>query len=35
MPVDPGFERRTERFFREFEWYAEALRSTWGSGTPY
>src|SRR5207237_9371252 len=25
-PTNPGFEKRSERFFREFEWYAEALR---------
>src|SRR6266568_3116415 len=34
-PADPGFEKRSERFFREFEWYAEALRHARRSGVPY
>jgi NAD(P)H-dependent FMN reductase len=34
-PTDPSFERRIERFFREFEWYADALRQARGRGVPY
>jgi NAD(P)H-dependent FMN reductase len=34
-PTNPGFEKRSERFFREFEWYAEALREGRRSGVPY
>ena len=34
-PTDPSFERRTERFFREFEWYADALRQAREHGVPY
>src|SRR5712691_13121559 len=34
-PADPGFEKRSERFFREFEWYAEALRAARAEGLPY
>jgi len=34
-PTNPGFEKRSERFFREFEWYAEALRQARRSGVPY
>jgi NAD(P)H-dependent FMN reductase len=34
-PTDPGFEKRCERFFREFEWYAEALRHQRANGVPY
>ncbi|MGH7092220.1 MAG: NADPH-dependent FMN reductase [Stellaceae bacterium] len=34
-PTAPGFEARCERFFREFEWYAEALRQARASGVPY
>ena len=34
-PTDPNFERRAERFFREFEWYAEALREARSHGVPY
>ena len=34
-PTDPGFEERCEKFFREFEWYAEALRRARGEGVPY
>jgi len=34
-PTNPAFEKRTERFFREFEWYAEALRRGRQSGVPY
>ena len=26
-PADPNYEQRCDRFFREFEWYAEALES--------
>jgi NAD(P)H-dependent FMN reductase len=33
--TDPAFEKRSERFFREFEWYAEALRHARQSGMPY
>jgi NAD(P)H-dependent FMN reductase len=34
-PTDPGFEKRSERFFREFEWYAEALGRARRAGVPY
>lgn len=34
-PTDPGFEKRCERFFREFEWYAHALRQARAEGVPY
>jgi NAD(P)H-dependent FMN reductase len=34
-PTDAGFEQRSERFFREFEWYAEALRQARAGGVPY
>ena len=35
VPTDPRFEQRSERFFREFEWYAEALRRARSEGVPY
>ena len=34
-PTDPNFERRIERFSREFEWYADALRQPSALGVPY
>jgi len=34
-PTDPAFERRCERFFCEFEWYAQALRQARANGAPY
>jgi NAD(P)H-dependent FMN reductase len=34
-PTDPRFEQRSERFFREFEWYAEALRAARTLGVPH
>jgi NAD(P)H-dependent FMN reductase len=34
-PTDPRFEHRAERFFHEFEWYAEALRRARADGVPY
>jgi NAD(P)H-dependent FMN reductase len=34
-PTDPAFERRCERFFGEFEWYARALRAARAEGVPY
>ena len=34
-PTDHSFEKRCERFFREFEWYAEALRRARAEGVPY
>jgi len=34
-PTDPDFEKRCERFFREFEWYADALRRARAEGVPY
>jgi NAD(P)H-dependent FMN reductase len=34
-PTDPAFEKRCERFFREFEWYARALRQARANGVPY
>ena len=35
VPTEPRFEQRSERFFREFEWYAEALRRARSEGVPY
>jgi NAD(P)H-dependent FMN reductase len=34
-PTDPAFERHSERFFRELEWYAQALQQARASGVPY
>jgi len=34
-PTDPAFEQRCERFFRELEWYAHALRGAHAEGLPY
>ncbi len=34
-PNDPDFEKRCERFFAEFEWYALALRAARAEGLPY
>jgi hypothetical protein len=34
-PTDSNYEQRCERFFREFEWYAEALRMARAGGVPY
>ena len=34
-PTDPAFEQRCERFFRELEWYAHALREARAEGAPY
>jgi NAD(P)H-dependent FMN reductase len=34
-PTNPQFEARHEKFFREFEWYAEALRRARADGVPY
>src|SRR6266567_3870412 len=34
-PSNPGFEKRSERFFRELEWYAQALRRARADGVPY
>ena len=34
-PTDARFEGHAERFFREFEWYAEALRRARADGVPY
>jgi NAD(P)H-dependent FMN reductase len=34
-PTDPAFERHCERFFRELEWYAHALRQARAEGVPY
>jgi len=34
-PTDPGFEPRCERFFRELEWYAAALKQARAGGAPY
>src|SRR3954452_3581952 len=33
--TDPNFERRSEKFFREFEWYADALNQARARGVPY
>ena len=34
-PTNPDFEKRCERFFQEFEWYANALRRQRADGVPY
>jgi NAD(P)H-dependent FMN reductase len=34
-PTDPRFGAHAERFFREFEWYADALRRARADGLPY
>ena len=34
-PTDAAFERHSERFFRELEWYARALQQARASGVPY
>lgn len=34
-PSDPRIEKRFERFARELEWYAEALRAQRQTGVPY
>jgi len=34
-PTDPAFERHSERFFRELEWYAQALQQARAGGVPY
>ena len=34
-PTDPAFERHSERFFRELEWYAHALQQARAGGVPY
>ena len=34
-PTDSAFERHSERFFREFEWYAQALQQARANGVPY
>jgi len=34
-PTDPAFEPRCERFFRELEWYGEALKAARVNGVPY
>jgi hypothetical protein len=35
VPTDPGLERRFDRFARELEWYAAALREARRQGVPY
>jgi NAD(P)H-dependent FMN reductase len=35
VPTDPSFAPRSERFLRECEWYAEALRRARQDGVPY
>ena len=34
-PTDAAFERHSERFFRELEWYAQALQQARANGVPY
>jgi len=34
-PTDPSYPQRSEPFFREFEWYAEALKAKRAEGMPY
>jgi hypothetical protein len=34
-PTAPAFERHSDRFFRELEWYAQALQQARASGVPY
>jgi NAD(P)H-dependent FMN reductase len=33
--LQPDFAARADRFFAEFEWYAEALQARRAGGTPY
>lgn len=33
--LDPGFQKPADRFFAEFEWYAEALKAQRALGLPY
>ena len=34
-PTDSAFERHSERFFLELEWYAQALQQARANGVPY
>jgi NAD(P)H-dependent FMN reductase len=34
-PADEGFSKRFDKFVRELEWYAEALKAKREGGTPY
>jgi len=34
-PTNPEFDKRSERFFREFEWYGNIFRQGRQSGVPY
>ena len=35
VPVDPASERRAARFLDELDWFARALQTARGNGTPY
>ena len=35
VPTDPRFEPRSDKFFKELEWYGEALRRQRAEGVPY
>jgi NAD(P)H-dependent FMN reductase len=34
-PLDPSWDKRFEKFAKELEWYANALREARAKGTPY
>lgn len=34
-PLDPSWDKQFERFAKELEWYANALRDARSKGTPY
>jgi len=34
-PTDAGLEKRFEKFAKELEWYAEALKAKRAEGVPY
>jgi hypothetical protein len=35
VPHDPAWERRSDRFLAEFEWFARALKAERHLGVPY
>jgi NAD(P)H-dependent FMN reductase len=34
-PSDDSYRKRVDKFMRELEWYAEALKEARGKGLPY
>lgn len=34
-PIDEAYNRRAERFLKEFEWYVDAFKTQRSKGTPY